>query len=219
LSSADVAHWISAYGYWGVAAIVTLESMGVPLPGETVVIGAAVYAAKTHQLDIGWIIVAAIAGAVLGDNLGYAIGREIGYRLLLRYGRFIRLTESRIKLGQYLFLRYGGRIVFFGRFVAEIRVFAALLAGINRMDWNRFLVANAAGGIVWASVYGLGAYLVGEKFHLVHDPVGVAILVLAILAAVAMFAVLRRNAKRLQEEAERAFPGPLRRARGKAWSR
>jgi len=219
LSSADVAHWISAYGYWGVAAIVTLESMGVPLPGETVVIGAAVYAAKTHQLDIGWIIVAAIAGAVLGDNLGYAIGREIGYRLLLRYGRFIRLTESRIKLGQYLFLRYGGRIVFFGRFVAEIRVFAALLAGINRMDWNRFLVANAAGGIVWASVYGLGAYLVGEKFHLVHDPVGVAILVLAILAAVAMFAVLRRNAKRLQEEAERAFPGPLRRARGKARSR
>lgn len=219
MSSADVAHWISAYGYWGVAAIVTLESMGVPLPGETVVIGAAVYAAKTHQLDIGWIIVAAIAGAVLGDNLGYAIGREIGYRLLLRYGRFIRLTESRIKLGQYLFLRYGGRIVFFGRFVAEIRVFAALLAGINRMDWNRFLVANAAGGIVWASVYGLGAYLVGEKFHLVHDPVGVAILVLAILAAVAMFAVLRRNAKRLQEEAERAFPGPLRRARGKARSR
>jgi len=219
LFSADAAHWISVYGYWGVAAVVALESMGVPLPGETVVIGAAVYAAKTHQLEIGWIIVAAIAGAILGDSLGYAIGREVGYRLLLRYGRFIHLTEPRIKLGQYLFLRYGGRIVFFGRFVAEVRAFAALLAGINRMDWNRFLVANAAGGMVWASVYGLGAYLIGEKFHLVHDPLGIAILLLAIVAAIAMFAVLRRNAKRLQEEAERAFPGPLRSPRREAHSR
>ena len=140
-----MAHLISAYGYWGVAAIVTLESMGVPLPGETIVIGAAVYAAKTHQLHIGLIIVAAAAGAILGDNLGYAIGRGIGYRLLLRYGRFVGLTEPRIKLGQYLFLRYGGRIVFFGRFVSEIRAFAALLAGINRMQWDRFLAANAAG--------------------------------------------------------------------------
>ena len=209
-------HWISAYGYWGLAAIVTLESMGVPLPGETIVIAAAVYAAKTHHLDIGLIILAAAAGAIVGDNLGYAIGREIGYRLLLRYGRFIRLTEPRLKLGQYLFLRYGGRIVFFGRFVAEIRTFAALLAGINRMDWNRFLAANAAGGILWASAYGLGAYLIGERVHSVRGPVGIALLVLAILAGIAMFAFLRRNAKRLQEEAERAFPGPLPRARSKA---
>ena len=215
MSSGDVAHLISAYGYLGVAAIVTLESMGVPLPGETIVIGAAVYAAKTHQLHIGLIIVAAAAGAILGDNLGYAIGRGIGYRLLLRYGRFVGLTEPRIKLGQYLFLRYGGRIVFFGRFVAEIRAFAALLAGINRMQWDRFLAANAAGGILWASAYSLGAYLIGERIHFVRGPLGIAILVLAIVAAIAMFVFLRRNAKRLQEEAERAFPGALPRARWK----
>jgi membrane protein DedA with SNARE-associated domain len=203
---------ISTYGCWAVALIVTLESMGVPLPGETTVIAMAIYAAKTGQTNIAAVIGAAAAGAILGDNIGYWIGWKFGYPLVVRYGRYIRLTEPRLKLGQYLFLRYGGRIVFLGRFVAEIRTFGALLAGINCMDWGRFLVANAAGGIVWATVYGLGGYLVGDRVPHLLGPVGIALFAAVVVAAVAMFVFLRRNEGRLQAEAEKALPGPLRHA-------
>src|SRR5712692_6712168 len=119
----------------------------------------------THLLAIALVIVAAASGAILGDNLGYWVGREAGYRLLRRYGRYIRLEERRLKLGQYLFRRHGGKVVFFGRFVAVLRTWAAFLAGTNRMPWNRFLVFNAAGGILWATLYGLGGYTLGKEVH------------------------------------------------------
>ena len=201
---------ISTYGCWVVAVVVTLESMGVPLPGETMLVAVAINAAQTGQPHIAAVIGAAAAGAILGDNIGYWIGRQFGYPLVVRYGRFIRLTEPRIKLGQYLFLRYGGRIVFLGRFVAEIRTFGALLAGINCMDWRRFLAANAASGITWATVYGLGGYLIGDQVPRLLGPAGITLFAAVIVAAVAMFAFLRRNERRLQAEAERALPGPLR---------
>ena len=209
-SLSNIPEFISTYGCWAVALIVTLESMGVPLPGETMVIALSIYAAKTGQTHIAAVIGAVAAGAILGDNIGYWIGRKFGYPLVVRYGRFLRLTEPRIKLGQYLFLRYGGRIVFLGRFVAAIRTFGALLAGINCMDWRRFLVANAAGGITWATVYGLGGYLVGDQIPDLLGPVGIALFAAVVVAAVAMFIFLRRHERRLQAEAERALPGPLR---------
>lgn len=200
---------ISTYGCWAVLVIVTLESMGVPLPGETMLIAIAIYAAKSGQPHIATVIAAASAGAILGDNIGYWIGRKLGYPLVVRYGHFLRLTAPRIKLGQYLFLRYGGRIVFLGRFVAEIRTFGAVFAGINYMDWRRFLAANAAGGITWATVYGLGGYLVGDKIPDLLGPAGIVLFAVVIVAAVATFRFLRRHEKRLQAEAEQAFPGPL----------
>jgi membrane protein DedA with SNARE-associated domain len=209
-SLSNLPELIATYGCWAVAFIVTLESMGVPLPGETLLIAVAIYAAKSGQPNIAMLIGAAAAGAILGDNIGYWIGRKFGYPLVLRYGRFIRLTDPRIKLGQYLFHRYGGRIVFLGRFVAEIRTFGALLAGINCMDWRRFLAANAASGIVWATVYGLGGYLIGDKIPDLLGPAGITLFAVVIVAVVAMFAFLRRHEKRLQAEAEQAFPGPLR---------
>jgi membrane protein DedA with SNARE-associated domain len=203
-----LADLISTYGCWAVFVIVTLESMGVPLPGETMLIAIAIYAAKSGQPHIANVIAAASAGAILGDNIGYWIGRKLGYPLVVHYGHFLRLTEPRIKLGQYLFLRYGGRIVFLGRFVAEIRTFGALLAGINYMDWRRFLLANTTSGIVWATVYGLGGYLVGDKIPNLLGPMGIALFVVVIIGAVAMFLFLRRHEKRLQAEAELAIPGP-----------
>src|SRR5690349_22734487 len=111
--------------------------MGVPLPGESVLVLAALYAAR-HGQSITALIASAAVGAILGDNVGYWIGREFGYRLLLRYGRYVGLTETRIKLGQYLFLHHGGKVVFFGRFIAVLRVLAAVLAGVNRMEWRSF---------------------------------------------------------------------------------
>jgi membrane protein DedA with SNARE-associated domain len=105
----NLPHLFSTYGYWVVGGIIALESMGLPLPGEATLIAAAIYAGSTQQLNIWLVIAAAAIGAILGDNIGYWIGREIGYRLLLRYGHYLQLTDARIKLGQYLFSRHGGK--------------------------------------------------------------------------------------------------------------
>ncbi len=169
LLSPDVTQMIGQYGYGAVALAVGIESIGIPFPGETMLIAAAVYAGSTHQLSVTLVVVAAAAGAIMGDNIGFWIGREFGFRFLLRYGRYVRVTEPRIKLGQYLFLRHGGKVVFFGRFVAVLRALAAALAGTNRMSWLRFLAFNAAGGIAWATIYGFGAYLLGQQITLVLE--------------------------------------------------
>jgi membrane protein DedA with SNARE-associated domain len=150
-----------------------------------------------------------VAGAILGDNAGYGIGRELGYRVVLRYGRYIGLTERRVKLAQYLFLRHGGKVVFFGRFVVVLRTFAAFLAGVNHMPWRRFLLFNAAGGIVWVTVYGVAAYNLGEAINRVREPVGIVALMFAAFAVIAIIVLLRRNEERLEAEAEQALPGPL----------
>ncbi len=153
---------IQAYGLWVLFGIVMLESMGLPMPGEMALVTAALYSATTHQVSILSVISVAAVAAIIGDNLGYLIGRTIGLRLIVRYGRYIGLYERRLKVGQYLFLQHGGKIVFFGRFVAFLRTFAALLAGANLMRWSHFLLMNALGGVCWALVFGFGAYLLGE---------------------------------------------------------
>lgn len=200
---------IAAYGYWLVAGVIALESMGLPLPGETTLIAASIYAGNTHNLNIALVILVAAAGAILGDNVGFWIGREAGFPLLLRYGGRIGIGEARIKLGEYMFLKHGGKVVFFGRFVAVLRALAAFLAGANRMEWRRFLVFNAAGGIVWVSLYGVGAYLLGRQIRHLLGPVGLIGLGLALAGLVAGWFMVRRHEAALQAAAERAFPGPL----------
>jgi membrane protein DedA with SNARE-associated domain len=209
LGTSTLMHLLATYGYLAVLLFVAIESTGIPFPGETMLLVAAIAAGTTHQLSIAWVIVAAAGGAILGDNLGFWVGREGGYRLLRRYRRYIRLEERRLKLGQYLFLKHGGKVVFFGRFVAVLRAWAAFLAGTNRMRWPRFLLFNAAGGIVWATLYGLGGYLLGDNIHRLVGPVGIVLLVLAVLLILVGIVVVRRNEKRLEDEAERASPGPL----------
>ena len=108
---------ITKFGYLAVAAIVGLESVGLPLPGEATLIAAAVYAGTTQRLNIWLVIACTSLGAIVGDNLGFWIGRELGFRLLIRWGSYVGLPESRIKVGQYLFQLHGGKIVFFGRFL------------------------------------------------------------------------------------------------------
>ena len=197
------------YGYWGVALAIALESMGVPVPGETALVAAALYAGKTQALNI-WVLIAfASAGAILGDNIGYWIGREIGFRMLLRYGSYVGLTEGRIKLGQYLFERHGGKIVFFGRFIALLRSLAALMAGLNQMSWPRFVVFNAAGGILWAACYGLAAFYFGKQIETLTRPVGLTLLVIATVIFLVSFWFIRRHEAELTMKAERAFPGPV----------
>jgi len=206
-------NWLSTlvahYGYWTVAAAIGLESMGIPVPGETALVTAAVYAGATHNLNIAMVILAAITGAIVGDNIGFLVGRQFGYRLLLRHGSLFRLTTARIKLGQFLFVRHGGKMVFFGRFIAVLRALAALLAGVNCMPWPRFLIFNAAGGIVWAGGYGMLAYLLGERVERFTRPVAIAAAVGAVFAGIGVIWFVRGHEAQLEAEAERALPGPL----------
>src|SRR5438477_8845933 len=145
LATSELTHFLTAYGYWAVLIFVAIESSGIPFPGETMLLVAAIYAGTTHRLAIPLVIAAAAIGAILGDNIGYWVGREGGYRLLRRYGHYLHIDEHRVKLGQYLFRKHGGKVVFFGRFIAVLRAWAAFLAGTNRMPWGSFLLYNALG--------------------------------------------------------------------------
>lgn len=202
-------HALMTYGYLAVFAFVAVESIGIPFPGETMLVTAAVYAGATHQLSIISVIAAAAAGAIIGDNIGFGIGHWGGYRLLVRYGKYVRVDQAKLKVGRYLFSKHGGKVVFFGRFVSVLRTYAAFLAGTNRMRWWRFLVFNAAGGIVWATVFGLGGYYLGNGIERLSKPVGIGLVAAAIIAVVAAFFVIRRSEHRLKDRAEQEFPGPL----------
>jgi membrane protein DedA with SNARE-associated domain len=209
LAARDVTHLIQTYGYLAVFFFVGLESTGIPLPGETVLLAAAIYAGATHHLAIGWVIVAAALGAILGDNLGYWVGREGGFRLVRRFGRYVRLDERKLKLAIYLFDRQGPKVVFFGRFVAVLRAWAAILAGTFRMRWIPFLIFNASGGILWATIYGLAGYILGKSVHQLAGTIGRISLVAAVIAIVISLTLIGRHERRWEEEAERALPGPL----------
>jgi membrane protein DedA with SNARE-associated domain len=205
----NVDHLVTTYGYWAVFFFVALESLGIPLPGETILIAAGTYAGHTHKLSPWGIFAAAAAGAIIGDNIGYWIGDKGGYRLLRRYGHYVRVDESKMKIGRYIFDRHGGKVVFFGRFVSILRTYAAFLAGTNRMRWRRFLVYNAAGGIVWAAVYTFVSYVVGDTLRNVSSTLNIFLGVAAALAIIAAFVVVRGQANRLAAVAEAAYPGPL----------
>lgn len=200
---------IAQHGYWVVFFIVMLESAGVPLPGETVLILAAVYAGATGELDIATVIGCAAAGAIIGDNIGFWVGRTFGVKLLLCYGKFVHLPESRLRLGQYLFEKHGAKIVFFGRFVAFLRVFAALLAGVNQYRWPQFLVFNAAGGIVWALLVGIGAYVFGDSIHHVSGPLGLIALAGVVAGIIAFMVIVRRQEKKMEKKIAATARGDL----------
>ncbi len=209
IAASELTPLLHTYGYWAVLVFVSIESIGIPFPGETMLLVAAIYAGTTHQLFIPFVIAAAAAGAIIGDNIGFFIGREGGYRLLRRYGRYILLNERKLKLGQYLFKKHGGKVVFFGRFIAVLRALAAFLAGTNRMTWPRFLIFNALGGIVWATIYGLGGYLLGKNIQRFTGPVGTVLIILTVIAIIAFLIFVHFNEQRLEDEAEKEFPGSL----------
>jgi membrane protein DedA with SNARE-associated domain len=205
----NVDHLVSTYGYWAVFVVVALESLGIPLPGETILIAAGTYAGHTHKLSPWGIFAAAAAGAIIGDNIGYWIGDKGGYRLLRRYGHYVRFDESKMKIGRYIFDRHGAKVVFFGRFVSILRTYAAFLAGTNRMHWRTFLVFNAAGGIVWSAIYTFAAYAVGNTLRNVSGTLNIILGIVAAIAIIITILLIRSHAGRLAAAAEAAYPGPL----------
>jgi len=194
-------HFLDTYGYWAVLIIVMIESAGIPCPGETMLLIAAGYAgasnSPTHSLSIVLVIAAAATGAIVGDNLGYWAGRQGGYRLLERYGKYILLNQRKLKLGQMLFARHGGKVVFFGRWLAVLRAWAAFLAGCNRMDARAFVAYNAAGGIAWATFFGMLAYILGknkDQLERIVKNLGTAgVIIAALIIGYAIFWWLRNG--------------------------
>jgi len=207
--SGNLDYLLATYGYLAVFVFVGVESIGVPVPGETMLVTAAIYAGTTGRLSIFWVIVASAAGAIVGDNIGYLIGRTGGYRLVKRYGRYIRLEEDRLRLGQYLFDKHGSKVVFFGRFISVLRIFAAFLAGVNRMHWRLFLIFNAAGGIIWSTLYGVGAYRLGQQLLRLSGRIDLVLAIIGVGVIIAAIVFLRRNEARLQREADAAVPRPV----------
>ncbi len=205
-----VEHLLGEYGYGLVFVVIALEAMGLPFPGESMIIAAAVYCAASGKLSIYGVVPAAIAGAIMGDNIGYLMGRWAGFRLLRRYGKHVGLTDKRLDVGRYLFKRHGGKVVFIGRFIAILRTFVALLAGANHMEWKSFLLWNAVGGVVWASAYGIAAYLLGNAVRQIAGPIGIGLGVAAAVVIVVAIVLLRRNEAQLEETASRemAKDGP-----------
>jgi membrane protein DedA with SNARE-associated domain len=205
----SISHLIASYGYWALFVLVGLESLGIPLPGETALIVAGAYAGSTHHLSPWAVFAVASLAAIIGDNAGFWIGGKGGYRLARTYGPKIRLDEQKLKIARYLFDTYGPKVVFFGRFTALLRTYAAFLAGASRMSWRRFLPANAAGGIVWAGIYTIASYLAGDTLRRLSGTISVILTVVGVLAIVAVGLFIRRQIRRLAPRAEAAYPGPL----------
>lgn len=208
MSSALITHLIATYGYFALFALVALESLGIPLPGETALIAASLYAGSTHRLDIFAVAAVALAAAVIGDNAGYWLGRRGGGALVARYGHLVRLDERKLKVGRYLFARHGFAVVSVGRFVSVLRTYAAFLAGVSRMPAGTFALVNAAGGLLWAAGYAAVAYGLGSAAGAFGSTA--ALVGLGVTAAVTITGavLLRTRMSRLEDRADAMFPDP-----------
>jgi len=184
----------SRFAYLLLGLLVGGESAGIPLPGETALITGAVLASQ-HKLSLPIVIGVAALAAIVGDNIGFYLGRHGARRLLSRPGRFEERRQAFLRRGEAFFQRHGGKTVFFGRWLPFLRVTAAWLAGAHHMSWPRFLAWNAAGGILWAITVGVFAYLAGNlAVRILHDA-GYAVLALVALGLVglAIWYVFRRS--------------------------
>jgi membrane protein DedA with SNARE-associated domain len=207
----NVEEWIRVAGYPLLFLIVMSESSGAPVPGETALITAAALASK-GKLQIEVVIGLAAAGAIVGDNIGYVIGRKGGRWLLERPGRFHRQRLQVLERGEPFFERHGPKAVFFGRFILGLRVWASWLAGATRMNWRSFVLWNAIGGICWATGIGLLAYYLGHAAGNVIETFGLYGLAAALLAIGTAVFVHRRH-RRNQRQAGSAG-GPTEAAAG-----
>jgi membrane protein DedA with SNARE-associated domain len=168
---------IGHYGYLVVFLGVLLESVGIPLPGETILIASGVMVQQGH-LDLGDAILFGILGAVVGDQVGYWVGREGGRPFVLRWGRYVLVAPERLARAERFFARHGGKAVFLARFITGLRVFGALVAGISRMRWRTFFFYNALGGMLWVAAAVMVGYLLGGSLDFIERWAGRASLLL-----------------------------------------
>jgi membrane protein DedA with SNARE-associated domain len=186
----------SRYGYAVVFIGMFLENAGLPVPGETMLLAGAALS-RYGSLKLSWVVLAAIAGATLGDNLGFFIGRRGGRALVERYGALFGMTSARLTQFDRFFDQHGAKTVFVARFISGLRVFGAILAGASRLSWSRFLVFNALGAIVWAVTFGAVGYALGYSWHTLEQWIGrsglILLVLIGVIGALAMLRARRRR--------------------------
>ena len=203
ISLATLQNALNSFGYAAVALFVMIESSGIPFPGETMLLLASFYAAVSHQLQLPLVIACAAFGAIIGDNIGYLIGRTGGRAFVVRFGKYVFIKPEHLARAEVYFAKHGDKTVFFGRFIAVLRAWAAFLAGVNHMHWRTFLIYNAAGGIVWATIFGTLGYVAGRFFHdnfaqverlaTTLGWVGTGLIIFAVLVVLIVFRIRRHK--------------------------
>ncbi|MEO7022101.1 MAG: DedA family protein [Ktedonobacteraceae bacterium] len=196
---------LKTWSYLAVALFVMIESSGIPFPGETMLLLASFYAAvdPTLHLQLPIVIACAALGAIVGDNIGYTVGRTGGHAFVQRFGHYLFLKPAHLVRAERFFAKHGDKTVFFGRFIAVLRAWAAFLAGLNNMRWSSFLIYNAVGGIIWAIIYGCLGFFAGIYFYNNFGAVehlagtiswaGAILIVAAIIVAYIVFRLRRKR--------------------------
>jgi membrane protein DedA with SNARE-associated domain len=202
---AAVAPALDNFGYLAVALLIMLEDFGVPVPGETVLIAAAVYAG-TGRLNIVAVGVIAVIAAVAGDNIGYAIGRYGGRSLVLRFGRYVRLTSERFAKAEGFFARHGGKIVIIARFIEGLRQLNGIIAGTAGMAWPKFLIFNTIGAMLWVGTWAALGDLAGSHISTIYAYITRYSLYLLIAAAIVAAALIARAV--IRRRRSQASPSP-----------
>jgi membrane protein DedA with SNARE-associated domain len=195
-------------GYPAVVVFVMIESSGIPFPGETMLLLASFYAAVNGSLQIPFVIACAALGAIVGDNIGYFVGSTGGKAIVERYGRYVFVKQEQLDRAEKFFANHGDKTVFFGRFVAILRAWAAFLAGVNHMHWRTFFIYNAAGGILWATIFGCLGYFAGRFFgnftqveHLASTLAWIIAGVILAIVSVILFVYFTRRSKKQSQQA------------------
>lgn len=201
---------LNTFGYPAVVLFIFIESTGIPFPGETMLLLASFYAATTSHLSLPVVIACAACGAILGDNLGYYIGYTGGRKFVERFGRYVFVKMEHLDRAEAFFSKHGAKTVFLARFITLLRIWAAFLAGVNKMHWRTFLFYNAAGGIAWATLIGTLGYLGGLYFqnhldqllHLVHMMgwAGAGVVLATLIGTIVIFKLRRRKHVEIKDE-------------------
>lgn len=187
--------YLAHYGYWTIAVVLLLENTGLPVPGETVLLLASFLAYSEQRLRLPWVILVGIAAATIGDNLGFVIGHYGGRPLLDRYRRALHIKPQTISRGEELFARHGAVTIFIARFIAGMRIIAGPLAGVLRMHWRDFAIANFLGATVWVTVIASAGYFFGQHWSRLVEivrSVNIALLIVGV-AVIAIFWWKRRR--------------------------
>src|SRR5580704_7878599 len=191
---------LNQFGYWAILVLVMLEDFGIPVPGETILIAASIYAGH-QQLNVVAVGLVGFAAAVIGDNIGFAIGHFGGRALALRWGRYVFLTEERLTRAEHFFANHGGKIIVLARFIEGLRQANGIIAGISGMHWRRFLIFNAIGAALWVGTWVSLGYLAGNHIDTIYHYITqyslyVLIALVAVVAALIIRHVLRYRRRR-----------------------
>lgn len=198
----DLVPYLNQYGYLAVFLAIMLEDFSLPLPGETLLVTASAVAGLTGHLSIWLVMALGFVAAVIGDNIGFAIGHFGGRRLVLKYGRYVFIREKHLKKSEELFERHGGKVVAIARFINGLRQLNGIIAGASRMDWRRFLAYNILGAALWVGVWGSVGYFSGDRLGPIlsqldrYDRYLVIGIVVLIVAAIAGKLLKRRSERK-----------------------